>query len=100
RSVREADRPVLAVPTTSIYTRTDGIVHWRTCLVRPGPISENVEVHGSHCGLGFNPAVAFVIADRLAQRADRWRPFRPPLWMRGAFPFPARVQSQSSPEAA
>ncbi len=79
------DRPPLPVPTTSVYTRTDGIVHWRTCLESKGPISENVEVYGSHCGLGFNPTVAIVVAGRLAQPADEWRRFRPPFWARSFF---------------
>ncbi len=84
-----ADRPPLPVPTTSIYTRSDGIVHWRTCLETKGPISENIEVYGSHCGLGFNPASAVAVADRLAQTDGEWRRFRPPLWARTAFPRPS-----------
>src|SRR5229473_3568442 len=35
----------LPVPTTSIYSRTDGIVNWRTCLLRPSDTAENIEVH-------------------------------------------------------
>jgi len=89
--VRDSDRPALLVPNTSIYTRTDGVVHWKTCLVESGAISENVEVHGSHCGLGFNPSVAFVLADRLAQPRGEWRPFRPPIALRGLFPKPANL---------
>ena len=89
RSVRESHRPPLPVPTTAVYTRTDGIVHWRACLTVPGPTSENVEVYGSHCGLGFNAAVAYVVADRLARPAGDWQPFRAPLWLRGMYPPPA-----------
>ncbi len=95
RTVRESERPPLQVPASSIYTRTDGIVHWRTCLIERGPTSENIEVHGSHCGLGFNPSVAYAVADRLAQPEGGWRPFRPPLWLRGAFPRPARLRAGS-----
>lgn len=84
----ERDRPPLPVPTTSVYTRTDGIVHWSTCLIEQGPQAENVEVHGSHCGLGFNPAAVMVVADRLAQRDGEWRPFKPPLLARAWFPRP------------
>ena len=56
------------VPTTSIYSRTDGIVAWQTC-VQPGLHAhvDNVEVAGSHCGLGWNKAAFRVIADRLAR---------------------------------
>ncbi len=86
---REAHPPPQPVPTTAIYTRTDGIVWWKTCLVVPGPTSENVEVYGSHTGLGFNTSAVYVVADRLAQPASEWRPFRAPLWLRPAFPAPA-----------
>ena len=58
----------LRVPTTAVYTRSDGVVPWQLCVERPGPQRENVEVRGSHIGLGHNPAVLVVVADRLAQR--------------------------------
>ncbi|NIR39567.1 MAG: alpha/beta hydrolase [Actinobacteria bacterium] len=79
-------REPMPVPTTSIYSRTDGIVRWHHCLNRHLPTAENVEVRGTHCGLAMNPAAVLVIADRLAQKAGRWRPFRPPLAVRGLFP--------------
>ncbi len=63
------------VPTTSIYSRTDGIVSWRCSLNEPGPLAENIEVHGSHTGLGLNPAVLYALADRLAQAPGAWTPF-------------------------
>lgn len=84
--IPERDRPPLPVPTTSVYTRTDGVVHWSTCLVERGPQAENVEVFGSHCGLGFNPAAILVVADRLAQRDDEWARFKAPLFARALYP--------------
>ncbi|MGJ3626009.1 hypothetical protein AB5I41_01755 [Sphingomonas sp. MMS24-JH45] len=36
--------------------------------------SDNIEVHGSHCGLGVNPAVLYAVADRLAQPEGAWQP--------------------------
>lgn len=77
------------VPVTAIYTRTDGVVRWWQCIESVGDRRENIEVHGSHSGLGFNPAVIYAVSDRLAQRDDRWRPFRPPPGARGIFPEPA-----------
>lgn len=75
------------VPTTSILTRTDGIVHWRGSLQEPGESpSENIEVHASHCGLGVNPSVMIAIADRLGQEEDDWKPFEPRLRHRWMFP--------------
>ena len=72
----------LPVPTSSIYSRSDGIVNWRTCLVRPSATAENIEVHlASHVGLGVNPAALWAVADRLAQgeghfaRFERSGPF-------------------------
>lgn len=76
------------VPVTAIYTRTDGVVRWWQCIESVGERRENIEVHGSHSGLGFNPAVIYAVSDRLAQPADRWRPFRPPPGARALFPEP------------
>lgn len=55
------------VPTTSIYTRSDGVVAWQAC-VQPGSHShvENVEVKGSHCGLGWNAEVLEIVARKLS----------------------------------
>jgi pimeloyl-ACP methyl ester carboxylesterase len=63
------------VPTTSIYSRSDGIVAWRCSLNDPGPLAENIEVHASHVGMGMNPLALYAIADRLAQPIGRWQPF-------------------------
>ena len=63
------------VPSTAIWSREDGIVAWQNCVEPFGTNSDNIEVHGSHCGLGVNPAVLYAVADRLAQPEDDWRPF-------------------------
>jgi predicted alpha/beta hydrolase family esterase len=63
------------VPTTSIYSRSDGIVCWQGCVEKKGPASESVEVHASHLGMVTNPQVLRIVADRLAQPEGRWRPF-------------------------
>jgi pimeloyl-ACP methyl ester carboxylesterase len=55
----------LAVPSTAVYTRGDGIVDWRTCVDVAG--RESVEVPGSHCGIGHNPWVLKIVTDRLAE---------------------------------
>ena len=47
------------VPVTSIYSRSDGIVHWEACLRAD---MRSIEVHGSHVGLGLNPEVYKVLA--------------------------------------
>jgi pimeloyl-ACP methyl ester carboxylesterase len=63
------------VPTTSIYSRTDGIVAWQCSLNPPGPLAENIEVHASHIGLGLNPLAMVAIVDRLAQDPAQWKQF-------------------------
>ena len=66
----------LPVPTTSIHSRADGIVNWRTCLLRPSVTAENIEVYlASHVGLGVNPAALWAVADRLAQAEGEFRQF-------------------------
>ena len=62
-------------PTTSIYSRSDGIVSWRCSLNEETPLTENIEVHASHLGMGLNPLALLAVADRLAQDPSRWRRF-------------------------
>jgi pimeloyl-ACP methyl ester carboxylesterase len=73
---QERLRAPLSMPTTSIYSRSDGVVSWRSCVEEEGPLRENVEVLGSHIGMGYNPAVLQVIANRLAQPEGAWRPYK------------------------
>jgi triacylglycerol lipase len=54
------------VPLTSVYTREDGVVHWRACCV---PYARNVEVTGSHIGLAFNRKAYRAIGAALAAMA-------------------------------
>jgi triacylglycerol lipase len=51
-----------AVRLTSIYSRGDGVVRWRSCVV---PYAHNVEVTGSHVGLAFNRKAYRAIAQAL-----------------------------------
>ena len=83
---RLADAP--PVPTTSILTKTDGVVHWRGSVQQPDGAAqtENIEVYASHIGLGVNPAVMLAIADRLAQPEGEWAPFEPSGLAAWAFP--------------
>ncbi len=82
------------VPTTSIYSRTDGVVAWPTSVQAPcarNPHTENVEVFASHIGLGMNPSAWWAVADRLAQPAGQWRHFeRSSGIKRLVFPNPGR----------
>ncbi|MFN8125311.1 MAG: alpha/beta fold hydrolase [Candidatus Nanopelagicales bacterium] len=52
------------VELVSIYTKTDGIVDWRACVV---PGARNIEVTGSHLGMGLKPATVRLVLEELAQ---------------------------------
>jgi pimeloyl-ACP methyl ester carboxylesterase len=64
------------VPTTSIMSKTDGIVNWRMSLAQESEIAENIETSATHLGMGANPAVLWIIANRLAQAEGQWKPFK------------------------
>ena len=66
------------VPTSAIYSRTDGVAHWQACMNTRIDISEqaeNIEVKGSHLGLGHNHQVIWIVANRLAQLEGLWQPY-------------------------
>ncbi len=75
-----ASDPLPDVPGSAVYSRTDGIVPWQIARQHPSPIAENVEVFGSHIGLGFNPSALFLLAERLAQKEGEWQPFQRRGW--------------------
>ncbi len=92
--LREAIAGDLPVPATSIYSRSDGIVNWRTCLVRPSASAENIEVYlASHTGLGVNAAALWAVADRLAQPEGQFRQFDPSGPFAIAYAPPEQAQS-------
>jgi len=74
------DRTAPPVPSTAIFSKSDGITGWEPCREQPGHELENIEVSGSHCGLGWNALVLWAIADRLAQPEGQWRPFAREGW--------------------
>ena len=62
------------VPTSSIFSRSDGIVAWQACIQGgDGEHTENIEVDGSHFGLGWNSQVLSIIADRLRPSRGAWQ---------------------------
>jgi len=89
------DMPVAPpVPTTSIFSRSDGVVAWQGSIQAPSsvnPETENIEVLASHLGIGLNPSAWWAVADRLAQPPGEWRPFERKAGMHGfIFPDPKR----------
>ena len=76
KDLRERKR--LPLPTTCVYSLGDGVVPPQEATIDGDPaLHENIRVPGSHVGLGFNGLVLAIVADRLAQPEDAWRPFDP-----------------------
>ena len=61
-----AARTPIEVPLTVVFSRRDGIVSWQACLDHTSPRVEHVEVSSTHLGLGVDPDVWAVVAERLA----------------------------------
>jgi pimeloyl-ACP methyl ester carboxylesterase len=62
--------------TTSIYSRTDGVVAWQTCRhARRSKLVHDIEVDGSHIGMGWNREVLDAVTDRLGQAPGPWRQY-------------------------
>lgn len=78
-------------PFTAIYSRSDGVCAWQVCRETESATVENIEVEGSHLGLGHNPAVVFAVADRLVQPEGAWTKFdRRSGWRAWVYPDPDR----------
>jgi pimeloyl-ACP methyl ester carboxylesterase len=95
REMDQFDLPAAPpVPTTSIYSRSDGVVAWTASLQQAcarNPQTENLEVFASHLGLGLNPSAWWAVADRLAQGEGQWKPFVRKRGLQGLiFPNPTR----------
>ncbi len=86
----------IPVPSTTIWSKQDGVVPGRLCRQTPGPTAECVEVRGTHLGLATNPAVMYAIADRLAQRPNTWQPFTPHRRLRWRYPSLEQEPSDAS----
>ncbi|WP_293747044.1 hypothetical protein [uncultured Paraglaciecola sp.] len=66
------------VPNSALYSKSDGVAHWQACInhrIEDHHQAENIQVRGSHTGLGHNPQVVWVVANRLAQEESNWQPY-------------------------
>jgi len=76
KAMREHRR--LPIPTSCLYSLSDGVVPPQEATIDGDPaLHENIQVPGSHVGLGFNGIVMAIVADRLAQPEGDWKPFAP-----------------------
>ena len=57
--------PIPNVPVTCIYTKTDGLLPWKHCK-EAETYRKNIEVYGSHSGLGANASVMLITANALS----------------------------------
>jgi pimeloyl-ACP methyl ester carboxylesterase len=53
---------------TSVYSKRDGIIDWRSCL---DPQAKTIEVTTSHLGMAFEPTVLDIVTDALAASRAR-----------------------------
>ena len=61
------------VPITCIYTKTDGLIPWKNCMEAETFRDDikNVEVFGSHCGMGANATVLLTVANSLNANIEK-----------------------------
>ena len=57
----------IQVPLTVIFSRRDGVVSWPACIDHATPRVEHVEVSSTHIGMGIDPDVWAIVADRLSR---------------------------------
>ena len=65
REIRRREQVPLQVPVTAVYSRRDGIVNWEACIDHKSRSVEHIEVDASHIGMGSNPEVLRVVAQRM-----------------------------------
>lgn len=68
RATRRLDPAApIRVPLTAIFSTRDGIVSWQACIDHSTPGVEHVEVSSTHIGMGVDPDVWAIVADRLSR---------------------------------
>jgi len=87
------------VPTTSIWSPTDGVVAWRCSVETRRILAENIVVDASHLGIGVHPATLYAIADRLAQPEGEWEPFRRDGWRKLVYGDPNALRARPEAQA-
>lgn len=78
RDIVDQLRQPVPVPTTAIWSRSDGITSWSGCSVdetTTTAIAENIEVPSSHVGMVASPLVLAVVVNRLRQDPEDWHAF-------------------------
>jgi hypothetical protein len=94
--IRERGLTPPPVPTTSVFSRQDGVVEWEATLNPAAPRAENIEVYGSHMGMCVNPLTLAAVLDRLAQKEGEWQPFNPLGYL--SLGYPSAPESEGLPK--
>src|SRR5271166_3150391 len=92
-------RAAPSVPTTSIWSPTDGVVAWQCSVETRREMAENIVVESSHLGLGAHPAALYAMADRLAQPEGHWEPFHREGWRRLVYRDPLKRRAKREAHA-
>jgi pimeloyl-ACP methyl ester carboxylesterase len=69
--VAERERDALTVPVDALFSKTDGVVAWRSCIDHTNPLTRHHEVAASHLGLIASPTVFLKVAELLAEQPER-----------------------------
>jgi pimeloyl-ACP methyl ester carboxylesterase len=68
--------PPAPVPTTALFSKTDGVVSWETCIEKvEDDIHQNIEVNSSHMGVIYSQEVWSIILDRLRYDKENWKKY-------------------------
>jgi len=61
------------VPATSLYSKQDGVLSWKACMeLQEDELHQNIEVGGTHLGMGYNTKVWEIIENRLQYSEGNW----------------------------
>ena len=63
--VAERNRVPIEVPITAMYSKRDAIVAWRACIDDLNPDVTMIEITSTHIGMGLDPDVWQIVAERL-----------------------------------
>ena len=72
----------LPVPSTAIYSRSDGVVAWQCCIDVEADTTENVEVRAATSGCSTTRRCSSSSPTAWRSRKGGARPFEPPGWNR------------------
>ena len=64
--IAKRDQRPIRQPITALYSRRDRIVPWESCIDRRSPDVDNIEIKSTHVGMGIDPDVWQLVADRIA----------------------------------